>query len=105
MWVDMPCTTIIQQSLKRHESSESHVDAQKLETQLCLSRVDGGILQAFATVESAEKKALTAAFKCLYWLCKQEIPHTTNYVPLLEVAKFLGATYIHDLQLGGNARY
>ena len=94
-----------QQSLKRHEASQSHADARKLETQLCLSRKDGGIEQAFATVESAERKPMIAAMKYLYWLCKQEIPHTTNYKPLLELAKSIGATYLNDLNLGGNAHY
>ena len=105
IWVDLPCVTVTQQSLKRHEASQSHADARKLEAQLCLSRKDGGIEQAFATVESAERKAMIAAMKCLYWLCKQEIPHTTNYMPLLELAKSIGATYLNDLNLGGNAHY
>lgn len=37
--------------------------------------------------------------------CKNEIPHTTNFVPLLELAKSIGATYIGSLDLDGNAHY
>ena len=39
------------------------------------------------------------------WLCKHDIAHTTNYILLLELAKSLGATYLQDLHLGGNAHY
>lgn len=104
-WVDVPCATTTRQSLRRHESSRSHTEAVALETQLCLSRTNGGIAQSFEAVQSAERKAMISAMKCLYWLCKQEIPHTTNYVPLLELAKSIGATYLSDLNLGGNAHY
>ena len=104
-WVDVPCVTLTQNSLRRHDASLSHLDAKKLEAQLCSSKVDGGIEQAFAVVESAERKAMKAAMKCLYWLAKQEIPHTTDFVGLLELAQSLGATYLQDLNLGSNAHY
>ena len=48
---------------------------------------------------------MVGVMKCLYWLHKQGIPHATKYVPLLELAKSLGATYLNDLYLGGNAHY
>ena len=104
-WVDVPCVTLQQSSLKRHEASQSHNEAKALEVQLCISRDVGGIEQAFHTVESAERKAMISAMKCLYFLCKNEIPHTTNFVSLLELAKSIGATYLCDLNLGGNAHY
>ena len=65
-WVDIPCVTITQQSLKKHDTSFSHLEAKQLETQLCLSRKDGGIEQAFCVVESAERKAMKAAMMCMY---------------------------------------
>ena len=104
-WVDVPCVTMTQNSLKRHGMSLSHSEAKKLEAQLCISARDGGLQQSFTVVESAERKAMKAAMKCLYWLAKQEIPHTTNFVGLLELAKSLGATYLNDLNVGGNAHY
>ena len=48
---------------------------------------------------------MKAAKKCLYWLAKQEIPHGTNFVGLLELVKSLRATYLNDLNLGANAQY
>ena len=101
VWVDMACQTLTRQSLKNHESSESHRDAMRLEAQLS----SPSIAQAFAVLESAERKAMIGAFKCMYWLCKQEIPHTTNFTSLLQLGKNLGATYLNDMCVGGNARY
>lgn len=48
---------------------------------------------------------MKAAMKCLYWLAKQEIAHTTNFVGLIELVQSLGATYLNDLSLGDNAHY
>ena len=48
---------------------------------------------------------MKAAMKCLYWLAKQEITHTTNYVGLLELVQSLGATYLRYLNIGGNAHH
>ena len=98
-WVDIPCVTVTQTSLRRHDTSRSHLQAKRLEAQLCLSTRDGRLQQSFAVVESAERKAMKAAMKCLYWLAKQEIPHTTNFVGLLDLVKSLGAIYINDLKL------
>ena len=105
IWVAVPCVTMTQQSLRRHDTSSSHLDAKKLKAQLCLSRRDGGLQQAFTAVENTEPTAIKAAMKYLYWLAKQEIPCTTNYVGLLELVQSLGTTYLSDLNLGGNAHY
>ena len=78
IWVDVPCVTMTQQSLRRHDTSSNHLDAKKLEAQLCLSRRDGGLQQAFTAVESAERKTMKAAMKCLYWLAKQGIRTSYN---------------------------
>ena len=104
-WVDIPCVTIMQNSLRRHDTSLSHQEAKKLEAQLCLSARDGGLRQAFTAVESAERRAMKSAMKCLYWLAKQEIHHTTNFAGLIELAQSLGVTYLNDLNLGDKAHY
>ena len=41
----------------------------------------------------------------MYFLNKREIPHTTNFVPLLDLAKSLGVDYLNDLYIAGNAAY
>ena len=72
---------------------------------LSISQKDGGIDQSFCAVQSAERKAMIGAMKCMYWLCRQEVLHTTNFSALLELAKSLSATYLSDLCLGKNAHY
>ena len=40
-----------------------------------------------------------------YCLAKQEIPLTTKYKPILELAISLGCDYLRKLEIGANARY
>ena len=37
-----------------------------------------GIREAMQGQVVLQRKAVVGAMKCLYWLCKQEIPHATN---------------------------
>ena len=60
---------------------------------------------AFERVASAERKAMLGALKWMYFLTKREIAHTTNFVPLCELGKALGALYLKDLNRCGNAHY
>jgi hypothetical protein len=78
IWTDIPCTSLTRQALVRHNKSESHVDATRIEATLRSSRKDGGIEMAFQRVVSAERKAMIGAIKCMYFLTKREIPHTTT---------------------------
>ena len=103
---DVTCRTITRQALVKHGQSESHIEALKLQAALSSSRVDGGIDMTFERVASAERKAMLGALRCFYFLTKREIPHTTNFRPLCELAKALGAQYLQDLQHGGaNSQY
>ena len=94
VWTDTPCRSITRQALVKHSRSESHVDAVKLEAALGLARTDGGIERAFQRVVSAERKAMIGLLKCIYFLSKRELAHTTNFVPLCELGKSLGATVL-----------
>lgn len=105
VWTDIPCQSITRQALVKHSRSDSHTDAVKMEAALCSSRTDGGIEMAFQRVLSAERKAMIGTLQCMYFLNKREIAHTTNFIPLCELGKSLGALYLQDLQRGGNAHY
>ena len=100
----MPCTTITRQSLVRHGKSECHVAATKMEVDLASAKKCGGTERAFDQVVSAEKKAFIGALKCMYWLNKREIAHTTNFSPLLELCKSLSVSYLEDMTRGQNAK-
>ena len=45
------------------------------------------------------------ALKCLYWLAKHEIPHTTNFNPLRDLCIDLGNTNLTRLQTAKNCTY
>lgn len=89
----------------RHSQSECHVTAKKIEADLVSSRKHGGIKKAFDQVVSAERRAFIGGLKYMHFLSKREIAHTTNFVPLVDLCKSLGATYLEDMNIGRNARY
>lgn len=41
----------------------------------------------------------------MYFLAKQEVAHTTNFLPLINLGKSLGATYLSEIAIGRNAQY
>ena len=85
IWVDLPCTTITRQSLVRHAGSKCHLLALKMEEDLVSSRTHGGIERAFDQLVSAKRRAFIGTLKCMYFLNKREIAHTTNFSPLLDL--------------------
>ena len=70
-----------------------------------MSVKDGGIKQSFQNVVTAQQETFVGALKCLYWLCKEQIAYTTKYKRLIDLAKFLGCTYLDNLFVGENAKY
>ena len=92
----MPCRSITRQALVNHGQSESHADAVKLEAALGSARTDGGIERVFQRVVSAERKAtcMIGSLKCMYFLNKREIAHTTNFEPLCELGKISCCTIL-----------
>ena len=100
-----PCISLRKDVLARHADSRMHTSAVRQEHERLASEQGGGIVQAFSEAASVEWKAALGAIKCLYWLAKNEITHTTKYVPLLELARSLGCTYFDNLRVGGNATY
>ena len=86
-WVDVPCKTIRRSALVAHKESRSHCEAVQMEVALQASKSDSGIERALDSVVSSQRKAFIAALKCMYFLNKREIAHTTNFVPLLDCAK------------------
>ena len=60
---------------------------------------------AYKEAISVEWKSMIGRFKCLYWLCKEEVAHTTKFESLLELGKPLGVEYLDAVCQGGNAQY
>ena len=98
---------LLTDAIRRHAGSSMHKTAVLLECERLASEKTGGIIQAFSEAASTERKTALGlgAMKCLYWLAKNEIAHTTKYVLLLQLALDLGCTYFTDLRQGANATY
>ena len=79
-----------------------HKEAVEQECACQVVKARGGIREAVQGQVTLQRSAMIGAMKCLYW---QEIAHTTNYEPLLSLAKSLGCTYLSALNAGGNAHY
>lgn len=77
----------------------------RVESSRILAEKQGGIAACFESVVSIQKKAFIGHLKCMHFLAKQEIAHTTNFTPLVNLAKSLGATYLGEIALGQNQKY
>ena len=95
----MPCFTLRKDKIVRHVESRMHRDAVMVEAE----HSAGGIRQVFQDAVTLEMKAAVGCCKCIYFLCKQEIAHTTTYPHLLTLAENLGCEYLKALNVGRNA--
>lgn len=82
-----------------------HREALEQECVCQVVKARGDIREAIEGQVVLQRNAVIGAMKCLYWLCKQEIPHTMNYEPLMSLAANLGCTYLSALNICGNAHY
>ena len=104
-WVEVPCRTITRQSLRDHIESTCHREAMRLESSHILVEKQGGIAECFEGIVSVQKKAFIGHLQCMHLLAKCEIAHTTNFTPLVELAKSLGAVYLGEIAMGQNMKY
>ena len=59
----------------------------RMESTRALVEKQGGISACFDTIVSVQKKAFIGHLKCMHFLAKQEIAHTTNFAPLVNLEK------------------
>ena len=98
-WTSDPCFSVRKDKVVKHAKSQMHKQAEVMELQA------GGIPRAFDEAYALEMKAAIGCCKCIYWLCKQEVSHTTTYPHLLSLAENLGCDYFKALNLGQNGKY
>lgn len=101
IWTTKPCFQVRLDKTKNHARSKMHRHALLAE----VNRVSGGIPRAFSDAFSVGITAAIGCCKCLYWLCKHEIVHTTIYPHLLALAENLGCEHFKALNVGCNATY
>lgn len=76
----------------------------RVESTRILAEKQGGIAECFDAVVSVQK-SLHWSLEVHIFLAKQEIAHTTDFTPLVNLAKSLGATYLGEISLGQNMKY
>lgn len=65
-----------------------------------------GVLEgAFKEVITVEQKAFIGHLKCMYWVIKAEVSHTTNFESLIELCESLGCEYLKKIRKADNAKY
>ena len=101
VWISEPCFQLRVDKIKQHEKSPLHRQSLLVEA----NRSSSVLTRAFREGFSREAKAAIGCCTCLYWLCKQEISHTTTYPSLIALAKNLGCEYFKALNVGRNAKY
>ena len=89
------------QSITSHEACSAHCDSVKLELAAATMT---NISQAIQLPE-VPVKGMEQAFSCLYFLAKQQIPHTSNFEPLLDLLGLLRLTVKSDMHAAKNATY
>ena len=77
IWTENPCKLLRKDMIQRHRSSPMHKE--ELEGTRLSAERDGGIRQVFSTQVVLNRKVLIGAMIIMYWLAKEEIPHTTNF--------------------------
>ena len=94
--------------MKAHASSEFHL--RQVEAELIATSGHTIIheLQRFQDSESSKnRKAIKALFHCTLYLCKQHIPHTTNFSKLIDLIVSSGGKDLEEfvLKAAKNASY
>ena len=60
---------------------------------------------AFEKGIAMQRVAVQGAVKVVYWLCKEEVAHTTKYESLIDLEIILGCTYLEELNVSARANY
>ena len=104
-WISIPCRQFRKDKLHDHEKSKCHIEAVKSEVIAATSRRTGGIQAAVEDQVNLQCQAVRGAFKCMYWLEKEEIAHHMKFSSILELGKFLGCSCLSELDVAKNAKY
>ena len=71
-----------------------------IETTRALAQHQGGVTEAFGMVVFLQKKAFVGHLKCVYFLAKQKIAHTTNCFTMVTSGSL--GQHLRDIAIGGN---
>ncbi len=104
-WVKVGCTSLRHDKLLKHTASAMHRDSEISSHEEARASLTGGIRGALEVPITEERKAVIGALKCLYFLAKNELPHTTKFTSLVDFSINMGCSFMKQLRRGGNASY
>lgn len=108
MFVSLPFIGNCSDKLLQHERCASHLESETSYKESCLRVATGTtIAQAVkeAAVITADETAFMDALRCMYFLLKREIAHTTNFSELQSLCILLGNTTLPRLRKAINLNY
>ena len=105
VWISIPCRLLCKDKLREHERSQCHQDAVLAESIAVAAKHSGGIAASMEQQVSLQRQAVRGAFRCMYWLVKEELAHHAQFTSLLELVKSLDCSYLSELEVGQNAKY
>ena len=105
MWITKPFQNWKKavQKMKAHASSEFHV--RQVEAELLANRRET-VVQRFGDSErNKNRKGIKALLRCTHYLCKQHIPHITNFSKLIALIAYCGGHLYPSVSEIANAFY
>ena len=75
VWLTIPCKLLRKDKLRDHERSRCHADVVQAESIAAAAKCSGGIAACLEEQVSLSRQAVRGAFKCMYWLAKEETAH------------------------------
>ena len=100
-WNRTPSVRIRLETVKEHERTEEHADS--VRTELITSK-SKNVAEQLTEPAEISRDGMVQAFMCLYWVCKNHIPHTTNFPKLLDLETLLGVDIIKKIRKGKTAK-
>ena len=104
-WVRVGASSLRHDKVRNHELSAMHRDSEYCRREEARASLTGGIRGALEVTVTRKRKSIIGALKCLYYLAKNELPHTTNFSSLIDLCVNMGCDYMKELHQGGNASY
>ncbi|KAJ8050239.1 hypothetical protein HOLleu_03362 [Holothuria leucospilota] len=102
VWNRTGCKRVRLESIKVHEQTNEHCNSMSLKVQVEASH---HVREMLTKPKEISRNSMVKAFQCLYWLAKRNIPHSTNFEPLLDLLTQLGLDIKAKICKGANATY
>lgn len=102
VWNTTGCKRIRLESIKDHEQTNEHSNSVSRKMQ---AEASFHVHEMLTKPKEISHDSMVKAFQCLYWLAKRNIPHTTNFEPLLDLLAQLGLDIKSKISRGQNATY